>query len=284
MKPLKQSEIVIIGTGLMGASLALALRGHVKTLRGIDPSETARAIADPYFDHISGNLELAGADVIILAAPVKAILNLLKKLQGTAPRGALVFDLGSAKGQIVAAMDNLPDYLLAVGGHPMCGKETSGPDAADGALFQDCTFAICPSRRSTPEALLLAQQIVVASGAQPLIMDAEKHDEAVAAVSHLPYMISAGLVNTVLAESDQSLWALASSGFRDTSRLAASDVTMMGDTLLTNRDAALKVLHNFGKQVADLEAALQLADEAQLKALLTEARAARLSWASRAAR
>src|SRR5436309_3352859 len=134
MKSLDKAEFTIVGTGLMGASLALALRGKVNVLRGVDRNPDSRRIATPFFDQISAHLTegIVNADVIVLATPIRTILKLLDTLSTLAKPGTLIIDLGSSKQKIVAAMDALPDHLLAVAGHPMSGKETSGPASADG--------------------------------------------------------------------------------------------------------------------------------------------------------
>jgi prephenate dehydrogenase len=177
-------------------------------------------------------------------------------------------------------MNTLPDHLLAVGGHPMCGKENSGPEAADPAIFWDRVFVLCPTVRSTPEAIAFARDMVVAIGSRHRTMPADRHDRAVAAISHLPYALSVGLVQTVINETqeDGGAWDLAASGFRDTSRLAGSDITMMGDTLLTNRDAVLAMVATFRSEIDQIEAALQSSDEAALRAILERSKQARDLW------
>src|SRR5207249_2103753 len=152
--------------------------------------------------------------------------------------------------------------------------------AADGALYQGCVFVMCPSQRSTSDALAFMQDMIGAIGAKPLVMTPDRHDAAVAAISHLPYLLSIGLVGAAsrAAQDDSIPWKLASSGFRDTSRLAASDVTMMGDILLTNRQAVLDALKLFGAQLTSLEDALQSADERRLRGILDSARQTRLDW------
>ena len=284
MKTLDNAELTIVGAGLMGASLALALRGAVRVIRAVDTDPANREIVAAYVDDVSGDLDpaVAAADVIVLATPIRAILRLLERLKttGVLKPGALVIDLGSAKQQIVQAMDDLPDTVQAVGGHPMCGKETSGPQEATGALYQGSVFVLCPSRRTTDEALTFATDMIRAIGAKPLILSAARHDTAVAAISHLPYLLSAGLVGAVnrCAESDPLAWTLASNGFRDTSRLAASDVTMMGDILFTNQDAILEALALFRAQLDALETAIRSSDEAALRGILAHARQIRIDW------
>jgi prephenate dehydrogenase len=282
MKPLDDAEFTIIGTGLMGSSLALALRGKAKCIRGVDRNAATLELAARHFDEVTSDLARAvkHSDVVVLAAPVRTIVQLLDKLKTVARPGTLILDLGSSKGRIVEAMNTLPDHLLAVGGHPMCGKENSGPDAADPAIFWDRVFVLCPTLRSTPEAIEFAREMVAAIGSRIRTMPADRHDRAVAAISHLPYALSVGLVQTVIDETqeDGAAWDLAASGFRDTSRLAGSDLTMMGDTLLTNRDAVLDMLSTFRTTLDQIEAALQSSDEAALRAILEGSKQARDLW------
>src|SRR5262249_48593682 len=162
----------------------------------------------------------------------------------------------------------------------MAGKENSGPASAAGDLFKDRVFVLCPTRRSTPDALALAKSLVQALGAQPLELSAARHDQAVASISHLPYMVSVALVSSVIraAQSDDTPWQLASSGFRDASRLAGSDTTMMGDTLLTNRAAVLDTLQQYRHRLDELESALRSSDEDRLRAILETAKNARSDW------
>ncbi len=265
----------------MGASLALALRGKVKTLRGVERDPAAREAAASYFDEITDNLGAAlGSDVIVLAVPIHAILELLKVLGAQARPGTLILDLGSSKQEIVQAMNVLPEHLQAVGGHPMCGKETSGPQNADGELFRDRPFVVCHTKRTTDAAWELVGAMIDAIGAQCISLNAEQHDQAVAVISHLPYLLSIGLVASVqqAAQTDATPWRLASSGFRDTSRLAGSDVSMIGDTLLTNREAVLAALAIFRQQLDRTQSALESSDETALHAILENTRQARLDW------
>jgi prephenate dehydrogenase len=209
------------------------------------------------------------ADLIVLATPVRTILELIPLVGSLAPTGCLLMDLGSTKARIVEAMEALPPHLQAIGGHPMCGKEVSGVAAAEADLYEGATFVLTPLQRTSAEALTLAQELVEAVGARPLLMDAERHDRLAAAVSHLPYLLSAGLVATAeeVAAEDELVWGLAASGFRDTSRLAASDVTMMLDILLTNRQTVGETLSRFAHQLNTIAHLLE-GDEEGLRSLM----------------
>jgi prephenate dehydrogenase len=292
---LKDARVAIVGLGLMGGSLAGALkkRDSCREVWGVARrAETIReAMRHGFID--GGTCDLTAgveqADLIVLATPVRTILELIPQLGSLAPTGCLLMDLGSTKAEIVEAMEALPPHLQAIGGHPMCGKEVSGIQAAQADLYESATFVLTPLRqssgqalrqdsgqdlqRTSSEALTLAQELVEAIGARPLLMDAERHDRLVAAVSHLPYLLSVGLVATAeeRATEDELIWELAASGFRDTSRLAASDVTMMLDILLTNRQAVGEMLSHFANQLSAFTDLLEADDEEGLQSLMKQA-------------
>ncbi len=278
-------QISIVGLGLMGGSLALALRPYAEAVIGVDPNPFARAaavergIVDSATDNLRDGVHVS--DVVILAAPVRAIIDLVEKRIGSYLRSnTLLIDIGSTKADICTAMGSLPIGIQAVGGHPMTGKETSGIEASDATLYQNRPFVLCPTRRTTPAARLRALALVEALGAVAIEMDAQRHDRVVAAISHLPYILSAALVATVAAEgrSDDAVWRLAAGGFRDMSRLAAQDLSMMGDILSTNTQAVATLLALFRMQLAMIEAMLIDRDQQKLTELLRPAREARLAW------
>ncbi|PJF26669.1 MAG: prephenate dehydrogenase/arogenate dehydrogenase family protein [Phototrophicales bacterium] len=278
-------QISVVGLGLMGGSLALALRPYTEAVIGVDPNPFTRAAAVErgIVDSATDNLRdgVHDSDVVVLAAPVRAIINLVEKRIGSYLRSnTLLIDIGSTKADICAAMGTLPIGIQAVGGHPMTGKETSGIEAADANLYQNRPFVLCPTRRTTPAARLRALALVEALGAVAIEMDAQRHDRVVAAISHLPYILSAALVATVAAEgsSDDAVWRLAAGGFRDMSRLAAQDLSMMGDILSTNTQAVATLLALFRMQLAMIEAMLIDRDHQKLTELLRPAREARLAW------
>ena len=281
-------SLAIVGMGLMGGSLALAVRARADHITGIDSDERARQIAlerglvDSATDDLYSGVNRA--DVVILATPVRVIVELLRMQLGSYLRSnTLIVDIGSTKQDIVDAMAALPIGVNAVGGHPMTGKENGGIDEADGALYRNRPFVLCPSRRTTPAARLRARAFVESLGALPIEMDAERHDHIVAGISHLPYLLSATLVATISnrAQDDATFWALAAGGFRDTSRLAASDVTMMGDILSTNTQAVATLLAQFRMQLAMLETMLIAGDEERLSESLLPIQAARKEWAQK---
>ena len=285
--PFTNQTVAIVGLGLMGGSVALALRDRVEAIVGIDPDEKTLDYAQAQGIIDTGTADLrAGvhdAGLVILAAPVQVILEMLRNRIGSYLRSnTLLIDLGSTKAEICGAMDNLPIGVLAMGGHPMCGKEVSGIEAAEATLYHNRPFVLCPPRRTTPAARLRALELVDALGAVPIEMEATRHDHLVAGISHLPYLLSAALVRTINgeAQADSTIWDLAAGGFRDTSRLAGSSVRMMTDIISTNRAAIAVLLALFRVQLATLEAALIAQDNTELETLLRTAHDARDFWAN----
>ena len=273
--------ICIVGVGLMGGSLALAWRRAQFPARivgvGRRPEPLEEATRRGALDAWTHDLPAAVSEssLVILGAPVGAILSLLPEIGRCATPGTMIMDLGSSKRAICEAMAALPKGLEPIGGHPLCGKETAGFEASDANLFQDRPFVLCPLERTAPATLDRARQLVKASGARPVVLDPEQHDRAVAAISHMPYLLAASAVLAVSEHADQSALLLASSGFRDTTRLASSDLRMMLDTLLTNRDAVMGWLDLELASLAEMRALLQSGDNAKLEARLASARSAR---------
>jgi len=278
----RPSSVAIVGLGLMGGSLALALKeknaarkiiGIARTRATLDAALQRGAI-----DAASAELNAArDADIIILAAPVRAILQRLANLKEIARDDALILDLGSTKRAIVNAMNQLPERLRAVGGHPMCGKEVAGFDAADATLYQDKIFVLTPTERTNEHALNTSRALAETIGSRVIELDAERHDEIVAAVSHLPYLVASNLAETAsaFADGDELVWEIASSGFRDTTRLAASDAQMMLDILLTNRENIADLMRAYARRFGELADALCAADEKTLREMLERAAQAR---------
>ena len=275
---LKRARVTIAGLGLMGGSLALALRGNVREITGIDPDPAAGplALASGTVDRMAGFESACDGDLLILAAPVRAILEQLAALASADPAHPItVLDLGSTKTEIASAMQSLPAAFDPIGGHPMCGKEVSGLAHAEAGLFQDRLFVLTPLARTTPDGLALAQALVAAVGARVLALSPNRHDRLAAVSSHLPYSAAAVLVRAAESLGDDMVWPMAASGFRDTSRLAASDVTMMLDILLTNRQAILDGLRLYQAEMQALAGLLEAADADALRGWLQQAQARR---------
>jgi prephenate dehydrogenase len=284
-KRLRDCRVAIVGVGLMGGSLGLDLGGQCAERVGVGRSLStlelaqARGMIDSSADF---DAAVKSCDLIILATPPRAILAQLQALArkparkpaaGSTPK--VIVDLGSTKTDIVAAMKVLPAGFDPVGGHPMCGKEVSGAAAAEPGLYRGQTFILTPLARTSAGALNLAHELVRAVGARPLVMSAAHQDALVAQISHLPYVAAVALVRAALALGDEQVWEVAASGFRDTSRLAASDLTMMLDILLTNQEAVTRALAGYRAELETLTRLIEQGNAAALRAALEPAKARR---------
>jgi prephenate dehydrogenase len=261
-----EKRVCIVGLGLMGGSLALALRPFLTHIAIVDTNPETRAEAKGLADLVTGDLTegVRNAELVILAAPVRTILHLLAQLPAARPDGCLVMDLGSTKAEICQAMDALPPSFQAIGGHPMCGKETAGFANADPNLFSGETFVLCENGRTTPHMKAVANEIIEHIGAMPLLLPPQTHDNMVAATSHLPYLVSAALMQTAAAQNNEQLWQVSASGFRDTTRLAGSDPQMLLDILLTNGTAVLNQIEMYQNQLSEIKRLLSDVDEQEL--------------------
>ncbi len=274
MKPFAECAITVVGLGLIGGSLAGALRGHCAEVIGVDrdPQVVAEAMARGFIDRAGADLEQAvrAADIIVLATPVRTVIELVETVGPWLEPGSLLMDVGSTKAEILEAMSALPVHIQALGGHPMCGKEISGIAAADPGLFRQRTFILSPLDRTSEAALELGEQLVRAVGAVPLIIDAERQDYLVGTISHLPYLLACALVSTADAttSSDPLVWQIVAGGFRDTSRVAGSDVSMMVDILLTNREDVVNATRICETHLARLRSLVEAGDEQELRAAL----------------
>ncbi len=268
---LAESKIAIIGLGLMGGSLALGLRGKCAALYGIDPNlatlelALSQQIVD-YADSDPASL-LPEVDMVILSAPVPAILALLEKLPAFTPNPCIVMDMGSTKKMIVESMSHLPERFDPIGGHPICGKEKLSLANAERTLYYAAPFLLTPLGRTTQRAISAANQIIEALGAKGKILDAVEHDRILASTSHLPFLISSALA---LATS-QDVVPFVGPGFKSTSRLAGTSSSMMLGVLQSNRENVLNALHEVQNQLAEIESALSSSDFAKLESTLNEA-------------
>lgn len=216
---LKDAKITIIGLGLMGGSLALTLKDHCHHLDAIEPLPTAcELVRRQNIVHHTGDDPaniLPEADLVILAAPVPAILEWIHLLPRYIQRSCIVLDLGSTKRDIVTAMDSLPANFDPLGRHPICGREQLSLANAQADLYRGTPFVLTPLVRTTPRARAAAMQIIEAIGAHAIEMTANDHDRILASTSHLPFLLSSALALATPAESAQ----LIGPGFRSTARL-----------------------------------------------------------------
>jgi 3-phosphoshikimate 1-carboxyvinyltransferase len=282
-QPLFQ-RVAVIGLGLIGGSLAAALRENklAEEVVGFDTriDELALGVALGVIDSAaeSAAQAVSGADLVVLAVPVKATQSVLREIQSVLSGNAIITDVGSTKSGFVndvrAVLGHLPATVIP--GHPIAGSEKSGIRAANSQLFAKHKVILTPADDACPQALGKVTAMWRACDANVLTMAAEYHDEVLAATSHLPHLIAFSLVDT-LAGDDQNMdiFRYAAGGFRDFTRIAASDPVMWRDIFLSNRDAVLLTIDRFTQDLDQLRSAIADQDGDTLLRVFTRARAAR---------
>jgi len=263
-----QNSVTVIGLGLMGGSLALALKDHCNRLVGYDPDPAVlkEAEASGVFQLLSDDRRIALQDTgcIILTAPVSAILEWLAWLPKNFSDSVVLIDMGSTKSKIVDVMDHLPEQFETVGGHPMCGKEKSGFANAESSLFTGATFALVQTKRSTRRAICAAEELARIIQAEPLWLDAQTHDLWTAYTSHFPYLVS----NILAATTPEPVAPMIGPGFRSTTRLAGSSIKMMIDIIESNRENVRAALKEYSDRLAELDMAFEESDHRKLEEIL----------------
>lgn len=264
---LAQSRVAIIGTGLIGASVGLGLAAQKDRKFEIvgadrDRAHTNEAKKIGAIDRAVGSLEEAvtGTGLIIIAVPVSGVRHTLKEIGPMVMPGAIITDTASTKAQVMAWADEfLPPTINFIGGHPLAGREKSGPGAASADLFKGANWAITPSPRASEQAVSVILGLIEVLGATPIYIDAAEHDQYAAAVSHVPILLSVALFRMLrdsVGWEDASL--LAGPAFRDLTRLASGDPTMSTDIMATNREA---VRHWITRYQDSLNAIVRALDE-----------------------
>lgn len=284
--------ITIIGMGLIGTSLGMALRAaDVQTsplgavrVTGYDQQSRATSTARGRLaiDREARSLAdaLRDARLVLLAVPVRATPDVLRDLAPLLAAGTIVSDTGSTKAQVCAwARDLLPAGVDFVGGHPMAGSEKAGPQAATADLFQGAIYCLTPSADARQEAVDTAEAFVRTVGARPYYIDPAEHDAYVAGISHLPFLLSTVLVEAVSRSPGwPEMAALAATGFRDISRRASGDPVMHRDICLTNQAALTRWIDEAISLLTEVRAHLATDDAARLDALFRHARDVRDLW------
>lgn len=243
------TQAAVIGMGLIGGSLAGALRSTGAHVCGYDQAANRAAVAAQrgLVDRTASTIAAAVSDVdlVIVAVPVLAIVELLPAIDAATPPDAVLLDVGSVKVPVIDAMARLPGAIRAIGGHPLAGDERSGPEAAEPTLFAGKSFVLCPSPHTSPETVNLATTFILSLNAEPLVIGAEEHDQVLARTSHLPQFVSTALAMMLHAGDER----LSGPGLRDMTRLAGSDPTMWRDIALANRQYLLQTLRDFVQQI-----------------------------------
>lgn len=269
MKPFKKAAI--IGTGLIGGSLALAIRKKrlAKTVVGVSRHKESIRLAVKMGAIDSGSTDMGiimGADLVIFASPVDVIVKQAPIARRFVGRGCLVTDVGSTKEGIVRHLEKIfPGY---VGSHPLAGSEKRGIAHAAKGLFEDSLCLVTPTRKSCPQALKRVISLWRFAGAKVRSMPPAAHDKALSAVSHLPHAVAFALIEAV---ADRFL-PLASGGLKDTTRIAASDSEIWADIFLSNRKNLLKDIALFEEKLLRIKRAVSAKDKRRLSQVLSSAR------------
>lgn len=284
---MKFRRLALIGCGLMGGSFALALRqaGAVAQVAGFSASEGTRqkALQLGVIDVActSAAHAVQDADLVLVAVPVRATEATLRAIDGALCPDALVMDVGSTKGDVVnAARGALKKHLANfVPAHPVTGKEVAGIEHADAALYRNHQVILTPLPENPTERVLLAHQVWQALGSRVIELSPEAHDASFAAVSHLPHLAAFALVNAVARQPHGARHlGMAGPGFRDFSRIAASDPNVWRDILLANRDEVLHQCTLMRETLHEMEVAMKAGDAERLHALISEASQTRSRW------
>jgi prephenate dehydrogenase len=285
--PLKFEQLGLIGCGLMGGSFALAMKkaGLVKRVVGYSKSpsttERARQMGVIDIEAPSALLAVSGADLVLVAVPVSATEATFKAIRHLLTKNTLVMDVGSTKREVIdAARRVLKDQVgVFVPAHPIAGKELAGVENADADLYQGRQVILTPIERTQTVQLETAAQLWTALGCHVQRMAPEAHDAAYAAVSHLPHMIAFALMNAIAGhEHGKQFLSLAGPGFRDFTRIAASDPSVWRDILMSNREELIAQSRQFQRALHAFESAIAAGNPDALEALIDKASQTRSRW------
>jgi cyclohexadieny/prephenate dehydrogenase len=280
------ARVSIIGLGLLGSSVARAVRAAMPTvtLSGYDASVEHRdiAIALSLVDDVADTAGAAviDADLVILCVPVGAMGEVAASIADDLPRDAVVSDVGSSKASVLAALTAALPNNIVIPAHPVAGTERSGPEAGFATLFHNRWCILTPPEGTDPAKVAQLQIFWEKLGSNVEVMDAAHHDLVLAITSHLPHLIAYTIVGTAsdLESVTQSeVIKYSAGGFRDFTRIAASDPTMWRDVFLTNKDAVLEMLQRFSEDLTALQRAIRWGDGDALFDLFTRTRAVRRS-------
>jgi prephenate dehydrogenase len=287
------NQLGVIGCGLMGGSFALALKraGLVKRVVGYSksPSTTEKAKKLGIIDTVaeSALLAVSGSDIVLISVPVAATEATFKAIRHLIEPGVLIMDVGSTKRDVVdAARRVLKEHIVSfVPAHPIAGKEAAGISHADATLYNGRQVILTPLPQTSPELLQRATDVWAAIGSQVLRMTPENHDAAFAAVSHLPHMLAFSYFNSVAKQpAGRDFLSLAGPGFRDFTRIAASDVAVWRDILMSNREEVLKQTLRFRHTLDAMEHAIKSGNVEALEDMIRSASEARSGWQMNAAK
>ena len=281
------ATVALIGIGLIGSSISHAIRrrglatritGHARTA---DTRETALRLGLVDQAFATAGEAVTDADLVILCVPVGACGTVAREIGPHLKAGAVVTDVGSVKASVVRDVaPHLPGSVSFVPGHPIAGTENSGPEAGFAELFDDRWCILTPTEESPPEAVERLAQFWRDLGSEVETMSPDHHDLVLAITSHLPHLIAFNIVNSARhleRVTDTEVIKFSAGGFRDFTRIAASDPVMWRDVFLNNKEAVLEMLGRFSEDLTDLQRAIRFGDGDKLQRLFTEARGVRKS-------
>ena len=275
-------RVAVVGLGLIGGSIGLALKKGtpVELVVGfdVDPQAVAGALECGAVDAGAESLEdaAAGMDLVVVATPVDLIPGVLDRIAAYVGGDAIVTDVGSVKAEVVAAGERTMGPAF-VGGHPMSGSERHGIDAANEDLFDDAWWIVTPTPATASRTYATVTAMVSALGARPVALDPATHDSLVARLSHLPQLTASALVDVALAAGDrEALLGLAGGGFRDVTRIAASNPDLWVAIIRSNHQAVLESLAGFGKRLEAVTSMISMQHWDELRSWLDRSRRARL--------
>ncbi|QBI21594.1 prephenate dehydrogenase/arogenate dehydrogenase family protein [Egibacter rhizosphaerae] len=278
-------RVALVGTGLIGTSLGLALRrvSQIERVTGYDADAQRLAVA-----HERGALDAAastaeeaarGADLVVLAVPASAVGRAAASVASALPEGAILTDVASVKRRVVEQLqDAAPAGVHVIGGHPMAGSHESGPEHGSAELFVGATYLLTPTTYTAPAAYQRLHALAGAIGARPLAVHPARHDLLVAVVSHLPQLAATTLMNLATERAQREhagLLLLAAGGFRDATRVAASDPDLWLEICAENREAITAVLDDYAERIRELRESLAHEDSTALRQVLEQAHAGR---------
>jgi prephenate dehydrogenase len=278
--------VTIIGLGLIGGSIGLALRRKRKPRWEIvgysrRQDTLAKALSLGAIEQGETNLEDAvrQADLVIIATPVLTVKEIFSQIVPFLRSNCIVTDVGSTKVQIMRwAREILPSRVDFIGGHPMAGRETYGVEAAKVELFRRCTYCLTPSDKASPKSVDTMVNVVRELGARPFFIDAQEHDNLVAGISHLPMLLSAALVSsTTKSTSWSKMSKLAASGYHDLTRLASGNPEVNAHICLSNQEAIVNWIDKFSQELERYRRLVAEGDK-RLERALIEANEARQKW------
>ena len=260
LKPANKEKIAVIGLGLIGGSLLKALRGKVGELIGVsrNPDTIKKVLKNGLADTASVDLSIVkDADIVFICTPINLVIQTIEKVSKIVSPECIITDAASLKGFILDHVNAGSDKINFIGGHLMAGTENKGIDSAVDGLFEQAKWVLTPSRFAAQADIDRLQKIIELTGAIPVFADAHEHDEAVALISHMPMVLSQALFNMANNYPDESVknlaFTLASSGFRDMTRLACSNPEMANDMINLNRENIADALNLLESSIKYIE-------------------------------